>query len=64
MPKARESASTNASSRSGAGFARRRRALLDDDLSEGESDLSEVSEEDENDEILYESDSASLYSQG
>ena len=47
------------------GFMRRRRALLDDDLSEGESDLSEVSEEEDriDDEIIYESDSASLFSQ-
>ena len=30
--------------RASIGFMRRRRALLDDDLSEGESDLSEVSE--------------------
>lgn len=50
--------------RASIGFMRRRRALLDDDLSEGESDLSEVSEEDDIDEeIIYESDSASLYSQ-
>lgn len=66
MPKQRNASPPKRSSTMG--FMRRRRALLDDDLSEGESDLSEVSEEDEdriNDEIMYdiESDSASLFSQ-
>lgn len=42
MPKVRESAAKISSNRPSGGFARRRRALLDDDLSEGESDLSEV----------------------